>query len=142
MDEGMNSYYQFRYEAEKYRSNSIFGDRIPAEIKKLPAEPFQHAVYQSLMSIPIQPALETPSANYANSEEYGLTSYVKAAEWMYLLELTIGRDKLDRAFQHYFSLWKFKHPQPADMKAAFEQVVNGSLTQFFGLLNKQGKLAE
>ena len=40
MDEGLNSYFQFRYEAEKYRSNSIFGDAIPDDIKKLPADKF------------------------------------------------------------------------------------------------------
>ncbi len=36
MDEGINSFYQFRYEAEKYRSNSIFGKSMPKEIKALP----------------------------------------------------------------------------------------------------------
>jgi aminopeptidase N len=142
MDEGMNSYYQFRYEAEKYRANSVFGDKIPVAIKKLDEPEFQSALYNAMRSIPIQPALETPSANYSNSEDYGLTAYVKAAEWMHLLELSIGREKVDSAFQHYFSLWKFKHPQPSDMKAAFEQSIGAGLNQFFSLLNKEGKLAE
>jgi len=142
MDEGMNSYYEFRYEAEKYRSNAVFGDKIPGEVKKLDEGVFQQAVYNSLMTIPIQPALETPSANYSSSEEYGLTAYLKAAEWMFLLEMAVGRDKVDKGFHNYFSLWKFKHPQPSDMKAAFEQAINGNLNQFFGLLNKEGKLGE
>ena len=140
MDEGLNSYYQFRYEAEKYRSNSIFGDKIPVAIKRLDEEEFQSAVYKALMSIPIQPALETQSASFNNSDDYGLTAYVKAAEWMHLLESSIGMEKVDNAFRHYFMLWKFKHPQPADMKAAFEEEIKGNLNQFFGLLNKEGQL--
>ena len=142
MDEGMNTYYQFRYEAEKYRANSIFGDKIPETLKKLDEPAFQAALYNAMLAIPIQPALETPSANYASSEEYGLTSYVKAAEWMHLLEQSIGREKIDAAFQHYFSSWKFKHPQPADMKAAFEQKLGASLTRFFAPLSKEGSLVD
>jgi aminopeptidase N len=95
-----------------------------------------------MLAIPIQPALETPSANFAGSDDYGLTSYVKAAEWMYLLEQEVGREKVDKAFQHYFTLWRFKHPQPMDLKAAFEQATGENLTRFFNLLNKQGKLTD
>lgn len=142
MDEGMNSYYQFRYEAEKYRANSVFGDRIPPRVKQLDEPHFEAALYNAMLDLPIQPALETPSANFASAEEYGLTSYVKAAEWMHLLEASMGREKVDSAFQHYFSLWKFKHPQPADMKFAFEQAIGKNLNQFFTLLNKEGKLVE
>jgi hypothetical protein len=142
MDEGMNSYYQFRYEAGKYRSNAIFGDKIPQAIKKLDEQTFLASIYQVMMSIPIQPALSTPSANYSSSEDYGLTAYVKAAEWMHLLETSIGREKVDSAFRHYFSLWKFKHPQPEDMKAAFEEATGEGLDHFFSLLTKEGKLVD
>jgi aminopeptidase N len=142
LDEGMNTYYQFRYEAEKYRANSVFGDRIPVTVKQLPEPQFQNALYNAMQAIPIKPALETPSANYSSSEEYGLTSYVKAAEWMHLLEQAIGREKVDSAFKHYFLLWKFKHPKPSDMKAAFEQATGAGLDKFFSLLNKEGKLTE
>jgi hypothetical protein len=142
MDEGMNSYYEFRYEAEKYRANSVFGDRIPATIKKLDEPGFQSAVYNAMLQLPIQPALETSSGSFSSSEEYGLTSYVKAAEWMYLLEQSVGREKVDNAFRNYFALWKFKHPRPIDMKTAFEQSTQVNLDKFFELLNKEGKLVQ
>jgi aminopeptidase N len=140
LDEGMNSYFEYRYAAKKYRSHSVFGDKIPAEVKKLSEEDFQFAIYKALQQIPIQNALETPSADYKSSEEYGMTAYLKGAMWMYLLEQTIGREKVDQGFQNYFRLWKFKHPKPNDMKAAFEQAVNARLTQFFSLLDKEGAL--
>jgi hypothetical protein len=140
LDEGMNSYFEYRYAAKKYRSHSVFGDKIPAEVKKLSEEDFQFAIYKALQQIPIQNALETPSADFKSSEEYGMTAYLKGAMWMYLLEQTIGREKVDQGFQNYFRLWKFKHPKPNDMKAAFEQAVNARLTQFFSLLDKEGAL--
>ena len=140
MDEGLNSYFQFRYEAEKYRVNSVFGDKIPARVKKMNETDFQTIVYQAMEKIPVPAAIETPSGSFANSQDYALTVYVKPAEWMYLLEKTIGRENVDTAFQNYFKRWKFKHPQPSDMKAAFEQSVNGGLQTFFELLNKEGAL--
>ena len=142
MDEGLNTYYQFRYEAEKYRSNDVFGDKIPKEVQALNEQDFQQAVYRGLSNIPVQPALETTSASFKNSQDYGLTEYIKTAEWMYLLEATIGTEKTDLAFQNYFNLWKFKHPQPSDMRAAFEQALNANLTKYFALLNKENKLVE
>src|SRR5690606_6038803 len=48
MDEGLNTYYQFRYEAEKYRSNSIFGNTIPDDIKKLDADQFLSTIYNAI----------------------------------------------------------------------------------------------
>ncbi|MEO8416407.1 MAG: M1 family metallopeptidase [Ginsengibacter sp.] len=142
MDEGLNTYYQFRYEAEKYRSNDIFGDKIPAQVKKLDEEDFQAAVYRAMMQIPIHPAMETTAADFTSDEEYGTTEYLKAAEWMFLLERIIGLAEVDKAFQNYFSLWKFKHPDPADMKDAFEEATKKGLTSYFALLNKEDNLVE
>ncbi|MBC7936342.1 MAG: M1 family metallopeptidase [Rhizobacter sp.] len=139
-DEGMNSYYQFRYEAEKYRVNSIFGDAIPEELKKLTAKDFQTTVYNALQNVPMEPAIETPAASFTSSNDYGVVSYVKAAIWMYLLEDAIGQKKVDAAFQYYFSQWKHKHPQPGDMKLAFEKSIGSNLDDFFNMLDKKGKL--
>jgi hypothetical protein len=139
-DEGMNSYFQFRYEADKYRANSIFGDALPDEVKKLPASDFQATVYNAMSNIPMEPAMETPAAEFANSNDYGIVSYVKPAIWMFLLEASIGKEKVDKAFQYYFSLWKHKHPQPKDMESAFETSIGGNLDKFFEMLNQKGKL--
>jgi hypothetical protein len=140
MDEGLNTYYQFRYEAEKYRSNSIFGESIPAEIKKLPVDEFLSTIYNTIdQNIPMQSAMDITADKFPNSEEYGLVSYVKTALWMYLLESAAGTDKLDQAVQNYFSKWKHKHPQPEDMQAAFEEAIGNKLDRFFQLTKKEGK---
>ncbi|WP_231490430.1 M1 family metallopeptidase [Pedobacter sp. Leaf170] len=138
-DEGFNTFYQFRYEAEKYRSNSIFGDVIPANVKELPADKFQASIYGALANVPMESAIETPAADFKTSEEYGLISYAKTALWLYILEAEIGQEKFDKAFQAYFSEWKNKHPTPADFKASFEKSLGVNLDRYFSLLNQKGK---
>ena len=141
MDEGLNTYYQFRYEAEKYKYNSIFGDDIPADLKKLPANDFLSVIYDAIdKSLPMQSAIDTHAEKFPNSDEYGLVSYIKTALWLYMLEGAVGRDKVDAALKNYFNKWKFKHPEPADMQAAFEEAIGTDLTKFFLLTKKQGKL--
>jgi hypothetical protein len=141
MDEGLNTYYQFRYEAEKYRANSIFGDAIPEEVKKMPATKFLSIIYNVIQKeIPMEEAMDIPADKFKDSEEYGLISYIKTALWLYLLEAKEGRAQVDRAVQNYFKKWKFKHPQPADMEAAFEEALGSNLDKYFELTKKKGKL--
>lgn len=141
MDEGLNTYYQFRYEAEKYRSNSVFGDAIPQEIKSLPADKFLKIIYRVIEdNFPMESAIDTRSQDFKDSDEYGIIVYIKTAYWMYLLEVASSQDKIDKAVQNYFSNWKHKHPQPDDMKAAFEAAMGIDLDKFFQLTEKVGKL--
>ena len=138
MDEGMNSYYQFRYEAEKYKTNSIFGDAIPEEVKKKPLADFESSIYMALTQIPMEEPIETPSADFPNKDEYAAVVYLKTAIWMYIVERSIGQDKLDQVIKAYFTDWKFKHPYPEDLKAEFEKQVNNNVSGLFDLLNKKG----
>ncbi|RZL40005.1 MAG: hypothetical protein EOO93_31510 [Pedobacter sp.] len=140
-DEGLNTYYQFRYEAEKYKANSALG-KIPEEVKALPVDQFQAAIYNAVLSIPIKSAIATPAANFASSDEYGMTSYLKTALWIYMLESALGKDKIDLAFKAYFNDWKHKHPTPQDMKTSFEKSLGVNLDKFFELLNKEGSFKQ
>ncbi len=137
LDEGLNTYFQFRYEAEKYRANSMMGE-IPAEVRDLSEADFQARLYGAMTQIPMDSPIDIPASQFASSDEYGLISYVKTALWLYILESQAGRAKMDQAFQLYFSKWKNKHPQPEDLQAAFEQSMGVNLTDYFKLLKKQG----
>jgi hypothetical protein len=140
MDEGLNTYFQFRYEAEKYRANSIFGNNIPADVKKLPSDKFLAVIYNVIhQNLPMQSAMDIPADKFPNSDEYGLVSYVKTALWMYLLESTIGQEKMDLAIKSYFNKWKHKHPQPEDLQASFEEATGTDLDNFFALTKQEGK---
>lgn len=142
LDEGLNTYFQFRYEAEKYRYNSIFGDDIPAQVRELPADQFLATIYNVLLSVPLPMPIDIPSDQFASSQDYGLTSYVKTALWLYLLESNVGREKMDEAFRDYFATWKHKHPQPEDLQASFEQTLGMELDDYFALLKKEGNFRE
>jgi len=140
MDEGLNTYFQFRYEAEKYRSNSIFGDAIPKEVKEMPADEFLSVIYNAIdKNLPMQSAMDIPADQFPNSDEYGLISYIKTALWMYLLESAVGREKIELAVRNYFDKWKNKHPQPSDMQTAFEEAIGAKLDKFFELTKKEGR---
>lgn len=138
-DEGMNTYYQFRYEADKYRENSMMGE-LPAELKKLSSAEFQNKLYMAMNFVPMNDPIDLPAGDFKTSEDYGLISYVKAAMWMYKLEQQYGRDGIDKAFQQYFKDWSGKHPTPKDMQQSFEKALGVNLDSFFELLKKQGSL--
>jgi hypothetical protein len=138
MDEGLNTYFQFRYEAEKYRSNSVFGSSIPREIKKLPADEFLSRVMFSLNSLPAMAPIQTHSTGFPNKDEYGIVVYLKTAIWMSLVESSIGKENLVNGLREYFKEWKFKHPYPEDLKAAMEKGSQYKLDNLFELLNKKG----
>jgi aminopeptidase N len=139
MDEGMNTFFQFRYEAEKYKANSIFGDMIPAEVKAKPVHDFLTAIYGAMAQIPMEEAIETPSADFSDKDKYGVVIYLKTAIWMFIVENSIGAEDLDKGIKAYFQDWKFKHPYPEDLKAEFESTLKIKMDDFFGLLNKTGK---
>lgn len=141
MDEGLNTYFQFRYEAEKYRSNTILASMIPKEIKELSEPEFQARIYEVLNSIPTDKPIATGSTGFTNKDDYGIVIYIKTAIWMFMLENELGRDVVDKALQSYFTKWQFKHPSPEDFKKELETVSGRDLSKYFALLNKSGKLA-
>ena len=143
MDEGINSYLQFRYEAEKYRSNSIFGDAIPEEVRKKNADDFLALIYNAMnQNIPMDEPIATNSVGFKNKEDYGSVVYLKTAVWMYVMEIITGRQKMDTALNAYYAQWKFKHPYPQDFKTALSLSMNMNLDEVFELLNKKGKVTK
>ena len=140
MDEGMNTYFQFRYEGQKHRANSVFGPEIPAELKAKSYPEFIRIVYDVISSqIPMEEPIETPSADFSDKEKYGLVIYLKTAVWMYIAEITVGADNLDKVIKAYYEQWKYKHPYPEDLKAVFETQLNMKFDDLFSLLYKKGK---
>ncbi|HSU27529.1 MAG TPA: M1 family metallopeptidase [Chitinophagaceae bacterium] len=140
MDEGMNSYFQFIYEAEKYKANSLFGNSIPSDIRRKPTDEFLDNLYLVFGAIPIEPKIDQPAANYRNMDEYGMGVYLKTAIWLHQEEQEIGKSLIHLAFLNYFTEWKFKHPYPEDVKASFEKTLHRNLDEFFGKLDKKGAL--
>jgi len=140
MDEGINTYFQFRYEHEKYKNNSLFGSAIPDDMRSAPTDQFEAAVYLALDKLPMESPIDLPAQKYRSDDEYEKSVYLKAALWMKSIELAVGRDKFDEAMKNYFSEWEFKHPYPEDLEKSLEETIGQNLDGYFELLKKKGNL--
>ncbi len=140
MDEGINTFYEFQYEAEKYRSNSVLGSMIPEKLQKSGVEEFLNAVYDVLNQLKTTEPIESPATAFPSEFDYGIVVYAKTAVWMHILEKAMGKDSFEKGMKTYFSWWKFRHPYPEDLRACLEQSTDLNLDKLFDLLNKTGML--
>lgn len=138
MDEGLDTYFEFLYEAKKYRANSVFGNEIPAALKALSVNEFLENIYFALNTLPMEKPVNTGSTTFSNEEEYAMVAYLKTATWMHLLRSSLGEATFMKAIQAYYDDWKFKHPTPEDLQRSFEKVAGRPLNDIFDLLNKPG----
>lgn len=140
-DEGINSYYQFLYEAQQ-KKNSIFGARLPAELQKLPPNEFFSIIMQNMAQVPFTYAINTASDDFKSKDGYGVTAYIKGAVWMYILQSRIGLDAFNTGMQDFFETWKFRHPAPDDLKVSMEKAAGYALEDVFSLLDSDGRFAK
>ncbi len=139
MDEGMNSYYDKRYDAEESiteqkvneKESSFSKKRIP----KYPEELLLHTIVKYNKDQPIN----THSADF-NYLNYGLVAYGKTALWLQKMESLLGRETFDKVMKAYYEKWKFKHPYPEDFKQTAEEISGKSLTDLFSQLAVKGPL--
>jgi hypothetical protein len=136
-DEGVNTFYQFLYEAQQGK-NSVYGNKIPEEVRGLPPAEFFNVIMQSLAGIPFKYAVNTSSEDFDSKEQYGLTAYFKGAIWVFILQSRMGVEKFEKGMRSYYETWKFRHPSPADFRAIMEQAAGYSLEDIFSLLEKEG----
>jgi hypothetical protein len=137
MDEGINTYYEFLYEAEKYRNNTSLGFLVRKSSSNLTAEDVQSLVYSGVNRLPTRIAIENPATAF-DPKEYAWVEYYKTALWMYIMEQTIGKEKFNQGMHAYFRDWKFKHPYPEDMQASLELATQTGLQAIFDLLLVKG----
>jgi hypothetical protein len=140
MDEGMNTYYDRRYAAKYYnaKDGNKFLPNAKSLAKKLPDYPEGMALH-SIIKIKKDQPINTVSEKLS-SLNYGLSAYIKAGEWMMLLEKEIGITMFDSCMREYYTRWQFKHPSPEDFKGVMEEVSGKSLSKTFALLDKKGPL--
>ncbi len=122
MDEGMNTFYEYRYMHQKYgrtKENELLFQTIAERRKDQP--------------------IETTSQNF-NEVNYEIVAYHKTAKWMQLLEAEAGKENFKTQMHRYFDQWKFRHPQPEYFKAIFEPVLESKTDSIFSLLHTKGVL--
>ena len=130
MDEGINTFYDNRYERENF-----------PRTKTTPLDPqiASQIVLNTLINLRKDQPINTSSESFTEFN-YPLIAYYKAAQWLELIEIKLGTSTFNRAMQEYFNRWKFKHPYPQDFKNVLEEVGGQSLDAEFALLDQKGKL--
>lgn len=134
MDEGMNTYYEKRYEALKYPYTplkGLFGLLYDPRFSEL-------SLKQQIQTKKDQPI--TTAADKFTSSNYNLIAYNKASLWMKQLASLLGQERFDRSMQTYFATWKFKHPTPNAFKQIVAQTTDRNLDSLFSLLTQKGSL--
>ncbi len=120
MDEGMNSFYEYRYMKQHYPS-AMYEDMLPKWLlnSKTQGEIMRVACL-TLARQGFDTPPDSPSDEFSMAS-YGVQAYAKTALFLQWLEQSVGVEKFDRAMQDYFQKWKFKHPYPADFQKVMEE---------------------
>jgi len=137
MDEGLNTYYDKRYEEWKYGThnpgfrNGWFKNKLPSDWNKL----FLDILEKEKMDQPIS----TSSQDF-NEINYNLIPYDKAGLWLHQLQDSMSTALFDSCMHVYFREWQFRHPYPEDFMSVMELNSGKKLTRQFALLNQNGSL--
>ncbi len=138
MDEGMNTYFDNRYEAIKYPNQSD----LPSTGKFMQSRSPENAndlIFRTLVAAKTDQPIETSSENFSLLN-YNEVAYYKTGQWMKTVEDYVGQPLFDSCLHAYYNRWKFKHPYPEDFKKVVEDVSGKNVDSVFALLNKKGKL--
>ncbi|TXB67050.1 M1 family metallopeptidase [Vicingus serpentipes] len=145
MDEGLNSLNENRYIETKYPNAKLLpvDSGITPLLRFFDLADYKHkASYELLYTTNARlnkdQAIEEKSANYT-SMNYGGIVYSKTAIVFDYLLAYLGEEIFDKCMHHYFDEWKFKHPQPQDLRAIFEEETGKDLSWFFDDIIKTTK---
>ncbi|MGZ3937632.1 MAG: M1 family metallopeptidase [Flavisolibacter sp.] len=120
MDEGINTFYEYKYMHSKYGMNRM-----------------HELLFQTTAERKIDQPIETTSEQFSETN-YDAVAYHKTADWLQLLEHELGETRFRNQMHLYFEEWKFKHPQPADFEKIFEPALGDKTTKYFSYLKTVG----
>lgn len=134
MDEGMNTLNEVRYIQTKYPDNQRMSDMVLGgrfHFNDLDHHDMGDISYRMTAVLGEDQPLETHSAKFS-SLNYGIIMYQKTGLVFYYLKDYLGEELFGKCMHAYFEEWKFKHPQPEDMKATIERASGKDLSWLFG----------
>jgi len=136
LDEGINSYYEFRIGQLTNPNYSQLGVIIsPSRIKNFRLQNIHSTalnllLYQMAASRGLDQPIAGPAPVYSFAN-YGSIVYLKTGVLLQYLANYLTQEKFDKAMQVYFQRWQFKHPYPEDLQVIFEEVAGEKLNWFF-----------
>lgn len=139
MDEGINTYYQQRYETEKYGNTSDEPEFKSGFMKARMPSTFNETEIAALEKFKKDQPIDTTAAAYTQTN-YSLMVYQKTPLWMRNLQQKLGTEKFDSSMKFYFQQWQFKHPYPQDFKNAIEQSSNTNIDSLYSKIFETGPI--
>ncbi|MFA5329775.1 MAG: M1 family metallopeptidase [Prolixibacteraceae bacterium] len=137
MDEGITSTYEQRYMHERYPHKKLWETNVRNlklakffHIDQMPVKQMRELEWLSQARDNLEQPVNLPADDY-NTLNYSLMIYNKAAMGFNYLRAYLGDSLFDSAMHDYYQQWKFKHPQPDDLKALFEAKTGKDLGWFF-----------
>lgn len=126
MDEGINSFYEFKTTDATKQARDTSGKRRPNVTEQ---NIVNIAYFQLAATNEDQPIDQTSNA-YAELN-YGIDVYYKSAMMLKWLEHYMGPANFEAAMQDYYETWRFKHPYPEDFEAIFRKHTDKNLDWWF-----------
>ena len=134
MDEGINSYYENRYDETEYPGDKLMGNLASMtknfQLEKYPHQYQYYLTYMISASQNNDQALDQNAANFTQLN-YDAMVYTKTQTVFQYLENYLGTAEFDSVMHHFYAQWKFKHPMPADLKTIFETETGKELDWVF-----------
>ncbi|MTB51616.1 M1 family metallopeptidase [Lewinella sp. W8] len=124
MDEGLNSYYEWRYLREYYPEEEGDLDFLgqPVDFHRLGYR------YMALLGRDLAP--DTRSDSLVDMH-YWIAAYSKPALALQEIAAYTGEHALDEAMRFYYATWKFRHPGPEDFFRTLEGTLSPALGRAF-----------
>jgi len=133
MDEGMNTLNEMRYIQTKYPNNTRLSDMVANgkfHFNDLNHHDVGDVSYRAIAMLGIDQPIETHSADFTPIN-YGLIMYQKTGIVFFYLMDYLGEEKFNEVMRAYYEEWKFKHPQPEDMRKSMEASSGKNLSWLF-----------
>ncbi len=137
MDEGINSFYDHKYNDQYYKKGT-YDDMLPKFFQGDGDATILESALVWQCKRGRNQACSTHCSKF-NSINYGFSAYEYPAWSLKYLEHYLGKDVMSKCIKTYFDKWKFKHPKPQDVEDIFESTSGKNLDWFFkDVINSDG----
>jgi len=137
MDEGITTSYEMRHMDKWYPGKKLWEDYLkkPSQarffhIDKIPEQRKMELEWLIQARNNLEQPLNMTSTDYTTAN-YTLMPYNKAAISFNYLRAYLGDPLYDSIMHDYYNKWRFRHPQPEDLRKIFESHTDKDLSWFF-----------
>jgi hypothetical protein len=147
MDEGINSANELRYMRTKYseltlaQALGLDGFEKISGLDTLKQRMQYYLAYKFAATNNSDQPIEGKAQDFTTAN-YAFIVYQKTAASFNYLRAYLGDELYDKCMHDYFNAWKFKHPQPKDIRKIFEKDTKKDLGWFFDDLIGTNKIID